>query len=165
MKTLTNLKALIIATIINDGGSNTFASFIGLVEQKMNKTGNPLFGKVTRLGKYNVTLNGNYTNAMAKATNDPDFKAKPAWFTRVLDGINGSIVSKNSDPSCFYLAFMLENYQFIGYYVDGRPASVGEVQIIEQFKAKSSHNEVGFACIGIDNIKQLNAKGLQVAWE
>lgn len=58
MATLKNIKALLIATVINDGGSNTFASFIGLVEQKMNKTGNDLYGRVTRLGKYAVKRNG-----------------------------------------------------------------------------------------------------------
>ena len=56
-------KQSIIETLINDGGSATFAQMTAIVEEKQLKTGNPLANaKITKMVNYNMLLNANYTN-------------------------------------------------------------------------------------------------------
>lgn len=138
-----NKKSQIIATLIKDGGSATFAQVVAVVEQKMLKTGNPLRNAtITKLVNYNMLLNANYqnmvNNARVREGKEADFQAKENWFTPVNDGFNGSIVAKKSDLTCEYLKFACNSAKTEKYFVHGIEATESEVAIIKQFKQKSS---------------------------
>ena len=138
-----NKKSEIIAKLINDGGSATFAQVVAVVEQKMLKTGNPLRNAtITKLVNYNMLLNANYqnmvNNALIREGKEADFKSKENWFTHVNDSFNGSIVAKKSDLTCEYLKFACNNAVTEKYYVNGIEATETDMETIKQFKQKSS---------------------------
>ena len=137
-----NKKSQIIASLINDGGSATFAQVKAVVEQKMYKTGNPLRKAIiTKLVDYNMVLNANYqnmvNNARIREGKDADFVSKENWFVPVNDGFNGSIVAKKSDLTCEYLKFACNNAKTEKYFVNGVEATESEIEIIKQFKEKA----------------------------
>ena len=136
-------KAQIIASLINDGGSATFAKVKAIVEQKMLKTGNPLRNAVvTKQVVYNMLLNANYqnmvNNARKREDKEADFVSKENWFKKVNDGFNGSIVAKKSDETCLYLFFACNNAKTETYFIDGRIANDEEINTIKTFKQKSA---------------------------
>ena len=138
-----NTKSQIIATLIKDGGSATFAQVLAVVEQKMLKTNNPLRNAtITKLVNYNMLLNANYqnmvNNARVREGKEADFQAKENWFTPINDSFNGSIVAKKSDLTCEYLKFACNNAQTEMYFVNGIEATETELETIKQFKQKSS---------------------------
>lgn len=138
-----NRKAQIIANLINDGGSATFAKVKAVVEQKMLKTGNPLKNAtITKQVVYNMLLNANYqnmvNNALKREGKEANFEAKENWFKKVNDGFNGSIVAKKSDETCLYLFFACNNSETQKYFVDGHEATQSEIETIKQFKQKSA---------------------------
>jgi hypothetical protein len=140
---MVNQKSVIIANLIKDGGSATFAQVLAVVEQQMLKTGNPLRKAViTKLVDYNMLLNANYQGMVIRQRiregKDANFVSKGNWFTPVNDGFNGSIVAKKSDLTCEYLKFACNSAKTEKYFVDGIEATESEVAIIKQFKQKSS---------------------------
>lgn len=132
-----------LKNFINDGGKATHGHIVALTEQKMLKTGNPLRNaEVTKLVSYIAALNVNYqncvNNALVREGKDKNFVAKEAWFTKVYDNFNGSIVAKKSDLNCHYLMFVLKKAVTHRYFVNGVEATVEQIEIIRQFKQKSS---------------------------
>ena len=138
-----NKKSQVIAELIKDGGSATFAKVIAVVEQKMLKTNNPLKNAViTKLVDYHMNLNRNYqnevNNALIREGKEANFEAKQNWFTPVADGFNGSIVAKKSDLTCEYLKFSCNGAETLKWFVNGVEATNEELEIIKAFKQKSS---------------------------
>jgi hypothetical protein len=134
-----NKKTQIIAALINDGGSATFAQVSAVVEQKQLKRNNPLKDSViTKLVNYNMLLNANYqnmvNNARVREGKEADFQAKENWFTKVNDGFNGSIVAKKSDTTCEYLFFACNNAKTEKYFVDGVEATAEQIEVIKAFR-------------------------------
>jgi hypothetical protein len=132
-----------LKNFINDGGKASHGHIVALTDQKMLKTGNPLNGMtVTKLVSYIAALNVNYqncvNNALVREGKDKNFVAKEAWFTKVYDKFNGSIVAKKSDLNCHYLMFMLKKAVTHRYFVNGVEATAEQIDIIKQFKQKSS---------------------------
>jgi len=133
----------ILKEFINDGGKAAFGHIIALTEQKMLKTGNPLRdAEVTKLVSYMASLNVNYqncvNNALVREGKDDNFKSKESWFTKVYDNFNGSIVAKKSDLNCHYLMFVLNKAVTHRYFVNGIEATAEQLEVIKQFKQKSS---------------------------
>ena len=132
-----------LKNFINDGGKATHGHIVALTEQKMLKTGNPLRdAEVTKLVSYIAALNVNYANcvnnALEREGKDKNFVAKEAWFTKVYDNFNGSIVAKKSDLNCHYLMFVLKKAVTHRYFVNGVEATAEQVEVIRQFKQSSS---------------------------
>lgn len=162
-----NKKTQIIAQVIKDGGSATFAQVLAVVEQKQLKRGNPLKDAVvTKLVNYNMLLNANYqnmvNNARVREGKEADFQAKENWFTPVNDGFNGSIVAKKSDLSCEYLKFACNNAKTLTYFVDGVEATAEQIEIIKQFRPSTSkavnqglENDIIIRTIKVEGIEKI----------
>jgi hypothetical protein len=162
-----NRKAQIIATLINDGGSATFAKVKAVVEQKMVKTGNPLrYAEITKQVVYNMLLNANYqnmvNNARKREGKEDNFVSQENWFKKVNDGFNGSIVAKKSDETCLYLFFACNNSETQRYFVNGIEATQTEIETIKQFKQKSAkavnqglENDVVVRTIKMEGIEEI----------
>lgn len=139
----------VLRTLINDGGSATFARVEATVEEKQLKRGNPLrTAKITKDVVYNVMLNANYTNVVnnqrEREGKDPNFEAKPNWHEKVYDGENGSIVKKRkNDDGTRYLMFVCNSAKTEAYFVNGVLATADEVATIKQFKPKTSYPNQG----------------------
>jgi len=159
-------KLVILKTLINDGGSATFARVEATVSQKQLKRGNPLRDAVvTKDVVFNVMLNANYgkmVNRRLKAENkDANFVPKQNWHQKAYDGVNGSIVEKRSDTSCKYLMVIVSKTTTEAYFVNGVLATPSEVETIKEFKPKvsgsegqglSKEKEVIVRTIALDNI-------------
>ena len=166
MKNLNN-KSEVIANLINDGGSATFANVVAEVAQKQLKRGNPLKdATITKLVSYNMLLNANYQNMVnnqrVRENKDADFKAKENWFEKVNDGFNGSIVAKKSDTTCKYLFFACNNAITSNYYVNGIEATTEQIETIKAFRPKVTKavnqglkNDVVVRTIKMEGIKEI----------
>ena len=160
-------KQQIIETLINDGGSATFAQMLAEVEQKQLKTNNPLAkAKVTKLVSYNMLLNANYANMVnnrrEKEGNNETFVAKENWFKKVNDGFNGSIVCKKTDETSVYLFFACNTSKTQKYFVDGKEATTEQIELIKAFKpatAKATNqgleNDVIVRTVKLEGIKEI----------
>lgn len=167
VKVLTEKEAQII-NAINDGGKGTFAEVTAMVEHSMLKTNNPLAKEVvTKLTTYNVLLNANYTNlvnnARVREGKEANFEAKQNWHEKVYDSENGSIVCNRNKKENRYLMASINFAKTLTYYVNGVEATNEQVEIIKQFKSKSSaknqglDKEVVIRTIGIEGIKEVRA--------
>lgn len=163
-----NTKEEIIFNVINDGGSATFATIIANVEQKMLKTGNPLRNAVvTKLVDYKFLLNAVYANAVnnqrEREGKEADFKAKQNWHEKVYDSKNGAIVRNTKSPENTYLSGIVQSAETLEYFVNGKPATAAEIEIIREFKQQSSapnqglDKEIIFRTIKISGIKEVRA--------
>jgi hypothetical protein len=163
-----NNKEQIIFQAINDGGSATFATIIANVEQKMLKTGNPLRNAVvTKLVDYKFLLNAVYQNAVnnqrIREGKEADFKAQSNWHEKVYDSVNGAIVCNKNKRENTYLSGIVQSAENLKYFVDGIEATAEQIEIIKQFKQKSSapnqklENEITFRTIKIEGIKEVRA--------
>jgi hypothetical protein len=161
-------KEVQIMQAINDGGKGTFAEVTAMVEQSMLKTNNPLAKEVvTKLTTYNVLLNANYTNLVnntrVREGKEANFKAKKNWHEKVYDSENGSIVCNPNKRENRYLMASVNFAKTLTYYVNGVEATNEQVEIIKQFKSKSSaknqglDKEVVIRTIGIEGIKEVRA--------
>jgi hypothetical protein len=160
-------KSEVIASLIKDGGSATFANVVAVVEQKQLKRGNPLKDAViTKLVSYNMLLNANYQNMVnnqrVRENKDADFVAKENWFTKVNDGFNGSIVAKKSDTTCKYLFFACNNSKTSNYYVNGIEATTEQIETIKAFRPKVAkavnqdlENDIVVRTIKMEGIKEI----------
>lgn len=163
-----NKKEEIILNAINDGGSATFATIIAEVEQKVLKRGNPLASaKITKLVDYKFSLNCIYENAVnnqrKKENKETDFVAKSNWHTKVYDTKNGSIVANKNNTESRYLSGIVNGAETLKYFINGIEATAEQIEIIKQFKQKSSapnqglENEIIFRTIKIAGIKEVRA--------
>lgn len=161
-------KEQIVFQAINDGGSATFATIIANVEQKMLKTGNPLRNAVvTKLVNYKFLLNAIYQNAVnnqrIREGEQADFQAQSNWHEKVYDSVNGAIVQNKKAPENKYLSGIVQSAENLKYFVDGIEATAEQIEIIKQFKPKTSapnqglENEIIFRTIKIKGIKEVRA--------
>ncbi len=160
-----NKKTAIIAALLHDGGSATFARLIAEVSVKQAKIGNPLRDKtITKVVDLTVSANVVYQNVvnnrLEKEGKEANFKAEKNWFTPVFDTKNGSIVYKDSDKTCEYVKFVCGKSENLGFLVDGQPATDEQVEIIKAFtpivkegQKQGLDNPVIFRTIKIENIR------------
>lgn len=166
-----------ILSMLNDGGSATFASVQAIVSQSMIKTNketgeiNPLwYAKegITKRTKYNVLLNCIYTNMVnnqrEREGKEKDFKAKPNWFEPVYDSENGSIVCNKNNKNDYYLKVAVNSAETFEYFIEGRTATNEEIAIIKKFKSSSkaknqgTEKEIIIRTIFIEGIEKINGK-------
>lgn len=173
---MNNSKEQIIFNVINDGGSATFATIIANVEQKMLKTGNPLRDAVvTKLVDYKFMLNAVYQNAVnnqrIREEKSADFQAKSNWHEKVYDSKNGAIVCNKNKRENTYLSGIVQNAETLKYFVDGIEATAEQIEVIKQFKQKSTaknqglEDEVIFRTIKIEGIKEVRANKNVIAFK
>lgn len=132
-----------LKNFINDGGKASHGKIVAITDQKMLKRGNPLKdAEVTKLVSYIALLNANYqntvNNALAREGKEGNFESKETWFTPIYDSFNGSLVAKKSDLTCTYLKFILKSAKTHKFFVDGIEATAEQLEVIKQFKQKSS---------------------------
>lgn len=167
----------ILKAILNDGGSYAMAIIVAIVSQTMQslKSGCPYKkGQITKKVTYTVGLNGVYANAVnnqrVREGKCADFVPKEAWFTRVFDTNNGSIVAKKSDETCLYLFFACKSAETHEYYIDGKLANDDETATIKKFKAVQSKSasqgldtDIIVRTVAIENINSVHANGVEVS--
>ena len=147
MKKIQNL-----LTMLNDGGSSTFASVVAIVsvpmvlKHKESGDKNPLWHiakkGITKRTKYNVLLNTVYANMvnnqLVREGKEANFKAKPNWFEPVFDTNNGSIVRNKKKHEDLYLEVAVNSAETFEYFVNGVQATLEQLETIKKFKEKSS---------------------------
>lgn len=141
-----------LLTMLNDGGSATFASVVAIVSVPMVLTHkesgdkNPLWNTakkgVTKRTKFNVLLNSVYSNMvnnqLEREGKEANFKAKPNWFEAVYDTENGSIVCNKNKKEDLFLKVAVNSAETTAYFVNGIEATAEELETIKKFKEKSS---------------------------
>lgn len=141
-----------LLSMLNDGGSATFASVVAIVSVPMVLTDkesgdkNPLWATakkgVTKRTKYNVLLNAVYSNMVnnqrLREDKEADFKAKPNWFEAVYDTENGSIVCNRNKKEDLFLKVAVNSAETTAYFVNGIEATAEQTEIIKKFREKSS---------------------------
>ena len=181
-------KELKIRSLINDGGKAAFASIIAVVSHSMIKTNketneiNPLWhvkDLVTKKTKYQILLNSIYTNRVnnqrEKEGKETDFVAKENWHVKVFDGINGSLVKNRKDltdsPELYLLFSQGGKAETFEYYIDGKIASIDEVNTIKKFTPIRTATNQGLNeiivvnTVKLSNIIELNAFGETLNWD
>jgi hypothetical protein len=165
----------LLKAILNDGGSFAIAVITAIVSQAMQplKNGCPYKkGQITKKVTYTVGLNGVYANMVnnqrERENKDADFVPQAAWFKRIFDTNNGSIVAKKSDETCLYLFFVCKNAETHEYFVDGKPATDEETITIKKFKAVSSKSatqgleeEIIVRTVALDGLTEIHANGVK----
>ncbi len=165
--------------MLNDGGSAEFASVVALVSVPMVLTDkesgdkNPLWATakkgITKRTKYNVLLNGIYSNMvnnqLKREGKEPDFVAKQNWHTPVYDTKNGSVVCNRNKPDNLYLKVAVNSAETFEYFVNGVQATADQLETIKKFREKSSlpknqgtDKAITIRTITIENIETYNGK-------
>ena len=141
-----------LLTMLNDGGSSTFASLVAIVsvpmvlKHKESGDKNPLWATakkgVTKRTKYNVLLNSIYSNMvnnqLVREDKEANFVAKPNWFEAVYDTNNGSIVRNRNKHEDLFLKVAVNSAETTAYFVNGIEATADQLETIKKFKEKSS---------------------------
>ena len=171
-----NQRVKILKEVIQDGGRHTIATITAEVEEKLLKTNNPYRdNKVTKLVNYTIALNDSYQNAVnnqrEREGKEEIFTSGSSWHTPVYDSKNGSIVTNKNDNSKFYLKFICKTADVVNYFIDGRVADENEVNIIKQYKSKSSDNKkqgldnpVVLRVLNVENLKSIKSNGVNLTF-
>jgi hypothetical protein len=173
------MKVQNLLTMLNDGGSATFASLVAQVSVPMvlkhKETGdkNPLWATakkgVTKRTKYNVLLNAVYSNMvnnqLVREGKEDNFVAKPNWFEAVYDTKNGSIVRNKKKKEDLFLKVAVNSAETTDYFVNGVKATPDQVEVIKKFRevAKKPTNQgtdkpIIIRTISIEGIETFNGK-------
>ena len=137
-------------------GSHTFGSVVLATEPKMNKGGNPFFGRVTKLAKWSFGVNTEYytklLNEMVRQGLDTSNLTKePSNYTRYTEKANCPILRLKSDNSKLYLSVFpnKEGVSFVQYYLDGNLATEMETAQIKAWvgedKPSAKQSELGIS--------------------
>lgn len=139
-----------LLTILKGMAIPMIATIEAITEPKLNKRGNPLFGRVKKHAIVNGMIGGwNYQNAVnnrrmveadpqtqAEADSVEFFEALPrCWGERVKDS---ALVEYNGK---FYIEIRCKKAVKVNYLVDGRAATQAELDIIKAFTPKKKEGE------------------------
>lgn len=135
-------------------GSHTFGSVVLATEPKMNKGGNPFYGRVTKLAKWSFGVNTDYytkvINEMVRQGLDTSTLTKePSNYVRYNDKANCPILKLKSDTSKLYLSVFpnKEGVSFVEYHLDGNLATELETAQIKAWvgedKPSAKQSELG----------------------
>jgi hypothetical protein len=176
MKKVTNLLSM-----LNDGGSSTFASLVAIVnvpmvlKHKESGDKNPLWATakngVTKRTKYNVLLNSIYSNMvnnqLVREGKEADFKAKPNWFEPVYDTNNGSIVRNKNKKEDLFLKVAVNSAETFEYFVNGIEATPDQLETIKKFREVSkkptnqgTEKPIIIRTISMEGIETFNGKAI-----
>jgi hypothetical protein len=173
------MKVQNLLSMLNDGGSATFASVVAVVSVPMVLTDkesgdkNPLWQTakkgVTKRTKYNVLLNCVYSNMvnnqLVREGKEADFVAKANWHEKVYDTENGSIVCNKNKKEDLYLMVAVNHSETTDYFVNGETATAEQLATIKKFREKPSlpknqgtDKPIIIRTIKIENIETFNNK-------
>ena len=114
-------------------------------EVKMNKRGNPLFGRVTKFSGWGFDVNIDYARKvnlqLEKEGKEADFEPMDTY----TEQVNKVVHRKKTDGTLYMSCFPSANFgQFKQFLVDNRPATAEELAIINQFlPAKNTSSRQG----------------------
>lgn len=161
-----------------NNGSHTKGSIVTLTIPKMNKTGNPYWGRVTKLSKWNFGCNTAFStkgdNLRERTGIEGDFTANKSYVT--ADKKNFVVCSKDDDPNTKYLRVYTDangdEVSFSEYYIDNVKATEFEVEQLKTFLVKSSkgsHNlgikgdeAFGTFNVGMNSVKYIFVMGRKI---
>jgi len=143
------------------------ATIIAITEEKMNKTNNPFYGRVTKKQRSNVFINFDYANSvnkrLTKEGKEADFIAHSRTWGERLPGT--PIVFHNNT---YYLeaGFLTKNDPKVEYFVDGEATDKAVFESFLKTKKPSTgrqgveeENEVVLRDFKIDSIHEVHMNG------
>lgn len=156
--TVTITKAELVEKLLNlRNGSHTFGSVVLATEPKMNKKGNPFFGRVTKLAKWSFGVNTEYYTKVVKEMERQGLDVSaltkaPSNYVRFHeDRANCPVLKLKSDESKLYLSLFpnREGVSFVEYYVDNQIAGELETAQVKAWvgedKPSAKQAELGIA--------------------
>jgi hypothetical protein len=173
------MKVQNLLSMLNDGGSSTFASLVAIVSVPMVLTHkesgdkNPLWTiakkGITKRTKYNVLLNAVYSNMvnnqLVREGKEPNFVAKPNWFEPVFDTNNGSIGRNKNKHEDLFLKVAVNSAETFEYFVNGIEATTDQLETIKKFRevSKKPTNQgtdkpITIRTISLEGIETYNGK-------
>lgn len=148
MATTTNFRSTVLG-ILSLAKGCTFVSVTIVSDAKMNKKGNPLAGRVTKIADYNCQFGYSYENAVnnriAKQGGNANFEAQSLPWGEWVRGYENRIISHKGE---YYVRFYLAKgcKAEIRYLIDGRPATAEEISIIKSFTPARKPSGTQSAC-------------------
>jgi len=154
-------------------GSHTFGSVVSVTEPKMNKKGNPYYGRVKKMSKWSFGCNTSYSTKGEnfRESNDiqGDFQAQSTYVQSTNGKDNYVVCAKKDNPNILYLRVYTNpnsnESTFTEYYIDGVKATEFEVEQIKGFLVKSTKGSNNLGAKGdnvfgtfnllIDNVKYI----------
>lgn len=127
-------------------GSFTFGRITLLVEEEMNKTGNPFYGRVQKLSSFNVGLQGGY-EAMVERMRErcgvaevEQFIALPGWFVPMNGKSSCAVGTHNINTQQVYLSVYPNNSHTteVTYFIDGVEATAFQLEQLKPFLKQGS---------------------------
>ena len=160
-------------------GSHTFGSIVLATEPKMNKGGNPFYGRVTKLAKWSFGVNTEYYTKVIKemerqGLDTSALTREPSNYIRYNEKANCPILKLKSDESKLYLSVFpnKEGVSFVEYYIDGVLATELETAQIKAWengnKPSAKQSELGISAereikirtIKLDSIVAITLEGV-----
>lgn len=137
-----------------NNGSHTKGSIVTLTVARMNKTGNPYFGRVMKLSKWNFGCNTSHTtkseNIRERNGIEGEFVSNGSYV--VADKKNFVVCSKDDDPSKKYIRLYTDpngdEVSFTEYYIDNVKATEFEIEQLKTFLIKSKKGSHNLGIIG-----------------
>lgn len=166
---------------------NTLAGFKGFTfvgctyenEVRMNKTGNPYYGRVTKRVEGTFCFNGSYENMVnnkidRKGVEGEDFKSAPLVWGQWMAGAENRIITHKGET--YVRLYPHPNGCKTTYFLDGREVWDAELEYIKQFfptrKPSAKQENAGLSkdeqviplAIKVSNIKKLSIKGQEFSF-
>lgn len=149
-------------------GSHTFGSVLLQSIPEMRKTGNPFYGRVTKLAKWSFGVNTEYYSKLIKELERQGIDAslltkEPSNYERYNGKPNCPVLKLKSDPSKLYLALFpnKDGVSFVEYYIDGRLATDFEVEQIKSFEYGNKPSAKQTA-LGIEEERQIKIRTVKL---
>lgn len=168
-------------TIFNALASVKGHQFVGLVTEtsvRMNKTGNPYFGRVTKVSTSRVSFNYSYENACnnraEKAGFERTFEAESLPWGQWIDGYANKLISHKGSIFVRFYKIPTETAKVV-YYLDGAEvtdmATLNEIlsYIPQRADYSKKQAEVGITdadkqckpyAVGLENIVKITIGGI-----
>jgi hypothetical protein len=161
-------------------GSHTYGSMVSNTMVKMNKTGNPFYGRVTKLSKWGFGCNTSYKkkgdNLREQEGIEEEFNPNSSYVQSTNDKENYVVCCKKDNPQIKYLRVYTNpnsnESTFTEYYIDGVKATDFEMEQLKTFLKKStkgSHNlgikgdeAFGTFNVGVDSVKFIYIDGKKI---
>jgi hypothetical protein len=151
----------------------TFVTVVVNTEPRMRKTGNPFYGKIRKISRYNGQVNFQYDGAVERqlakeGKSVDDFRRGESWHVPVIreDGTLTPFCQHKSNGTK-YLRFRMLNVIESKYVMsDGSPVDESEVrEYLQQgnnYANQGTDNPVKIITVALDNVESLTANGKQI---
>lgn len=150
--------------------TSTFATITTVTEPKMNKKGNPFYGRTKKRATSNVTLNFNYANSVNNQRNkEADLDKEPEIFVpharKWGERIDGTCLVQHKGEVYAEMKFNGKPSN-IEYFVDGQLTEKKELALwLTEPKSNAEHQgvekEIILRDVKLSNIAEIKLKGEQ----